>query len=177
MASSPRKKEAQRTIKRIVTKKYTLGKYRNWSEVKYANIKAGRAPTHATAMLRRMKMFPVTINQPLYRGISGYAIKNILLGNKQLNNSFASFSVNFNQARRFAAGGGFIMILPPGRYPAINSRTFGGSNGLEKEVTLAPGFYVLNKNKALYTKNRYNMIPVKYTPYGNYRPAPKNYKP
>ena len=64
-----KKKEASRTIKRIVMKRYAQKAFLNYTGNNYANIKSGKFPTKSQALFRRMKMFPITVNAPLYRGI------------------------------------------------------------------------------------------------------------
>ena len=145
---SPRTKSAARTIKRIVTKKYTQGKYRNYTTTLYGPIRRGEFPAHKSALLRRMRMFPVTVNFPLYRGINYKLGENALRNGKLVNNSFSSFSKIRGTARLFGTGGGssvwgHMLVLPPGRYPAINRGRF-INNYIEREITLAPGVYTVN---------------------------------
>jgi len=168
---SPRTKNAARTIKRAVTKRYAMGKYRNFTNIFHHHVRSGRAPTHFSAIERRMRTFPVSVNVPLYRGV---AIKNylppnfptkekILANGSFINRSFASYSKNRNTAVGFGNTNNFpyyILVLPPGRYPAINREKFIGNKN-EREVTLAPGIYIVNKNKPL-TNN--GNIRVTYKP-------------
>ena len=155
MNNSPKRKEAARTIKRTVIKSHVKGVFYNYTRNKYNNIKSGRAPVSATALFRRMKMFPVAVNTPLYRGIinkNGTLIKQLRNSGNMLN-SFASFSRSQSIAKGFLVGmpsinaKHILLVLPPGRYPAINSRTFKSNSPLELEVLLAPGTYVVNRNK------------------------------
>ena len=169
---SPRTKSAARTIKRIVTKKTVQRKYVNYTNIHYAHIRAGRAPTHFSALQRRMRTYPVTVNVPLYRGVAikkslpkNFPTKEKILKNGYfINKSFASYS----KKRRVALGFGntinnlpyYILTLPPGRYPAINREKFVG-NANEREITLAPGIYTVNRNRPL-TNN--GNIRVTYKP-------------
>jgi len=169
---SPRTKSAARTIKRIVTKKYTQKKYRSYTHSRYHNIRAGKAPTHFSAIQRRMRTHPVMVNVPLYRGVEAifplpknFPTKEKILANGYfINKSFTSFSKSRNWARLFTerSPGSFpyILTLPPGRYPAINRQNF-IKNRLESEITLAPGIYTVNKNRPL-TNN--GNIRVTYKP-------------
>jgi hypothetical protein len=168
MPVSPRRKEAARTIKRAVMKSHVKGVFFNYTSNKYRNIKSGKAPVSAAALFRRMKMFPVTINTPLYRGIinkNGKLMKQ-LRNSGNIQNSFASFSRLESTARRFfeyrqgANAERLIFVLPPGRYPAINSRTFRSNAPLEMEVLLAPGKYTLNKTKP----SNSGILHLKYAP-------------
>ena len=119
--NSPRKKNAARTIKRIVTKKYTVGKYRNFKGMHYTSIKSGNYPTHASSLMRRMKTFPVNLQMPIYRGVQNFGAKihgrpkilNKLLANGKLENSFASFSTNKKYG---APSDGSSAILPNTMY-------------------------------------------------------------
>jgi hypothetical protein len=184
------KKEAARTIKRSVVKHYVRKAFLNYTGNNYANIKSGKAPTKAPALYRRMKMFPVTVNVPLYRGITNKngSLYKQLQANGVLKNSFASFSRNKRTANSFAFGmpsmnvKHIVLILPPGRYPGINSRTFRSKGHEVNEVLLAPGKYTINKNK---TKNNNfverfgfrSYLHMKYTPnnklsYYNYKSRP-----
>jgi hypothetical protein len=164
--NSTRRKEAARTIKRAVMKSHVKTVFHNYTSNKYHNVKRGKAPINAAALFRRMKMFPVTINTPLYRGIinkNGTLIKKLRNSGK-MKNSFASFSRSESIARSFLVGTNakhLLLILPPGRYPAINSRNFRSNNPTEQEVLLAPGNYVLNKPSNLNTRFG---IHVKYVP-------------
>lgn len=180
---SPKTKNAARTIKRIVTKKTAQKKYNNYTLIHYAGIRAGKYPTHRSAIERRMRTYPVTVNAPLYRGVA-YArgfknnapTKNKILKNGYfINNSFASYSKNRKIAEAFMKNGYeneefetfkpssqsyYILTLPPGRYPAINREKFTGKKR-EREVTLAPGIYTVNRNRPL-TNN--GNIRVTYKP-------------
>jgi len=173
---SPRTKSAARTIKRIVTKKYAQKKYRNYTGVTgslvFHHLRTGWAPTHFSALQRRMRTYPVTVNVPLYRGVAikkslpkNFPTKEKILKNGYfINKSFASYS----KKRSVALGFGntinnlpyYILTLPPGRYPAINREKFVG-NANEKEITLAPGIYTVNRNRPL-TNN--GNIRVTYKP-------------
>ena len=168
---SPRTKQAARTIKRIVTKSHAKAKYRNFTNMTYAYIRAGKAPTHFSALQRRMRTYPVTVNVPLYRGVAirNYLPKNfptkkkILKNGYFINKGFASYSKNRNVALGFGNSNDspyYILTLPPGRYPAINREKFVG-NANEMEVTLAPGIYTVNRNRPL-TNN--GNIRVTYKP-------------
>jgi len=170
---SPKTKNAARTIKRAVTKSYAQSKYRNYTKGVHLRIRGGGLPKHFAAIERRMRTFPVTVNVPLYRGV---AIKNYLPANfptkekilkngSFINRSFTSFSKNRSTAKEFFTGRFnnlpyYILVLPPGRYPAINREKFVGEKN-ESEVTLAPGIYTVNKNKPL-TNN--GNIRVTYKP-------------
>jgi hypothetical protein len=158
----PSRKNAGRTIKRAVLKKYTQNKYRNYTEELYKNIRKGALPLHSIAIARRMRMFPVTTTAPLYRGVVSRKLtaKKVLDNGKLVNNSFSSFSYNRFRAQNFAAAGqnGFVIVLPPGRYPAINAAKFIDYN-FEREVTLAPGTYIVNGGK-----NNKGNIKVKFHP-------------
>jgi len=155
LTNSPRRKEAARTIKRAVMKSHVKTVFHNYTSNKYHNIKTGKAPVSAAALFRRMKMFPINVNTPLYRGIinKNGTLMRKLKNSGNIQNSFASFSRSESIARSFLVGmpsmnaKHLLLILPPGRYPAINSRTFRSNAPLEKEVLLAPGKYVVNKNK------------------------------
>lgn len=176
--NSPRRKEAARTIKRVVMKSHVKRVFKNYTENKYHNIKTGKAPINAAALFRRMKMFPVTVNTPLYRGIIN---KNGTLLEKfktsgNFKNSFASFSRSESVGRSFLVGmpsmnaKHLLLILPPGRYPAINSRNFKSYMGQsEQEILLAPGNYIINTNKTKPSNlnPRFGMVApihVKYVP-------------
>jgi hypothetical protein len=151
MTPSPNKKKAARVIKRAVIKHYARGKYRNYTGKLYTNVRTGKLPTHTEAITRRMQMFPLTTTVPLYRGVGGMVrnkvkLNTVLSNGKLENNSISSFSYNRNTARWFARKRGFILVLPPGRYPAINAKQFIGNN-TEGEVTLFPGtLYVTGRN-------------------------------
>lgn len=151
MSPSPNKKQAASVIKSAVIKHYARGKYRNYTGKLYTNVRNGKLPTHTEAITRRMRMFPLTTKVPLYRGVGGMVrnkvkLNTILSNGKLVNNSISSFSYNRNTARFFARKRGFIIVLPPGRYPAINAKQFIG-NSRENEVTLYPGtFYVAGRN-------------------------------
>ena len=151
MTPSPNKKKAASVIKRAVIKHYARGKYRNYTGKLYTNVRIGKLPTHTEAITRRMQMFPLTTTVPLYRGVGGMVrnkvkLNKVLTNGKLVNNSISSFSYNRNTARFFARKRGFIIVLPPGRYPAINAKQFIG-NKSENEVTLFPGtFYVTGRN-------------------------------
>jgi hypothetical protein len=156
---SPKTKQAARTIKRIVTKSHAKAKYKNYTNMMFYSIRQGKAPTHFSALQRRMRTYPVTVNVPLYRGVAVkyYLPKNfptkekILKNGYFINKSFASYSKNRNTALGFGNTNNepfYILRLPPGRYPAINREKFVGERN-EMEVTLAPGIYTVNKNKPL----------------------------
>ena len=151
MTPSPNKKKAASVIKRAVIKHYARGKYRNYTGKLYTNVRIGKLPTHTEAITRRMQMFPLTTTVPLYRGVGGMVrnkvkLNKVLTNGKLVNNSISSFSYNRNTARFFARKRGFILVLPPGRYPAINAKQFIG-NKSEGEVTLFPGtLYVTGRN-------------------------------
>ena len=169
---SPRTKSAARTIKRIVTKKYAQKKYRSYTHNRYYNIRAGKAPTHFSAIQRRMRTHPVMVNVPLYRGVEAtfplpknFPTKEKILANGYfINKSFTSFSKSRNIARLFTERSPvsfpYMLTLPPGRYPAINRQNF-IKNRRESEITLAPGIYTVNKNRPL-TNN--GNIRVTYKP-------------
>lgn len=140
---SPRTRQAARTIKRIVMKKYTRRKYRNFILSNYGAIRRGELPTHTSAIKRRMHMFPIRVNVPLYRGLRPQRAQKLLNNGQLINTSFSSFSKNRNVARNFASYSGKLIVLPPGKYPAINREHFTGSR-YESEVTLAPGVYTMN---------------------------------
>lgn len=179
--NSPRKKNAARTIKRIVTKKYTVGKYKNFKGLHYTGIKSGNYPTHASSLMRRMKVFPINVRVPIYRGMQNFSaafsgrpkILNKLLANGKIENSFTSFSTNKKYAKRYSWKG-LVMVLPPGRYPGINSSKFGFPNNREKEITLAPGYYILNKTKNINMNGNTPIVHVKYTPYNKFYAVNKN---
>ena len=164
MPQSPR--SAARTIKRIVTKKYAQGKYRNYTETGYISIRRGKMPSHKAAILRRMKTYPIYVRTPIYRGIRSL---NRFVNGKLTNYSFSSFSNNNNTARHFSnyggfSKGGYLLVLKPGKYPGINRRKFIHNNE-EREITLAPGtFEIINKN------NNKKLIHVRYTPLNNRSP-------
>lgn len=148
-----RRKEAERIIKRIVMKKYSMEKYKHFTDDSnlYKSIRRGNLPIHSTTIKRRMIMHPVTVKVPLYRGFT-YS-KNFAEAyrtGKWVNHSFASFSKDFRVAVSFAPpfsnGRHFIIVLPPGKYPAINREKF-IRNRHESEITLAPGTYYMNRNK------------------------------
>jgi hypothetical protein len=162
---SPRTKSAARTIKRIVTKKYTQGKYRNFTENEFAHIRRGFRPMHTSAIKRRMYAFPVKVNVPLYRGVSRSRIEKLLKNGQFVNTSFSSFSKGRFVAERFT-NNSRVLVLPPGRYPAINRKSF-LNNSYEYEVTLAPGVYTMNG----YT-NKGN-IRVTYKPLNGKTPSPR----
>ena len=151
MTPSPNTKKAASVIKRAVIKHYARGKYRNYTGKLYTNVRKGKLPTHTKAITRRMQMFPLTTSVPLYRGVGGMVrnkvkLNTVLSNGKLENNSISSFSYNRNTARWFARKRGFILVLPPGRYPAINAKQFIGNN-TEGEVTLFPGtLYVTGRN-------------------------------
>jgi hypothetical protein len=157
---SPRTRQAARTIKRIVTKKYTRRKYRNFTINSYRAIRRGELPTHTSAIKRRMHMFPIRVNVPLYRGLRPQWAQKLLNNGQLLNTSFSSFSKNKSVTRNFASYSGKIIVLPPGKYPAINRERFTGST-YEHEITLAPGVFTMNG----YT-NKGN-IRVRYKPLNN----------
>jgi hypothetical protein len=174
----PRKKEAARTIKRIVTKRYTMGKYKMFKGVNSGEIKAGQKPTAASALMRRMKMFPVTVNVPIYRGLSNSAgrakrlkqntiYNSLIKEGGEFKNSFASFTTNEKFARVYGYTG-LVLVLPPGRYPAINSKKFGHPKNKEAEITLAPGVYKLNKTRNINNNGSTKMVPVTFTPFKNF---------
>ena len=169
---SPRTKEAARTIKRIVMKIDARSKYQNFvgnggiSRV-YQQIRAGNLPTHVTAITRRMHMFPVKVNVPLYRGIrSGPTMNKLLSQGYLVNKSITSFSTNRWMAESFSTNNnkkGYILVLPPGKYPAINRQKFAW-NISEFEITLAPGVYTINKNRP---RTNNGNIRVTYKPLRN----------
>jgi len=169
---SPRTKQAARTIKRAVTRMHAQNKYYNYTRCHSARIRDGQCPTHFSALLRRMRMFPVNVNVPLYKAIkipqplpNNFPTKEKVLKNGYLvNKSFASFTKNRSVSREFLlfsrGKSPYILVLPPGRYPAINREKFVG-NANEMEVTLAPGIYTVNRNRPL-TNN--GNIRVTYKP-------------
>jgi len=156
-----RRKDAERTIKRAVMKHSVKKAFYNYTGNAYANIKSGKAPTKSMAMYRRMKMFPVTVNTPLYRGFidrNGRIYKN-LKENGVMKNSFSSFSKYKGTAESFAMGFPptmnskfIVLILPPGRYPAMSINNWKGRGMNAGEVVLAPGTYTINKNKTNFSK-------------------------
>ena len=179
------KKEASRTIKRAVMKHYTRKAFFNYSGKNSANIKSGKFPTKSQALYRRMKMFPIRVNVPLYRGMvdrTGNLFKK-LRTNGEMNNSFSSFTRSKNLANSFAFGmptmnaKHIVLILPPGIYPAISRSKNFRTVGYEKdEVLLAPGKYIINKTKSNFTDHfgRRSYLHVKYIPsnqlkYHNYK--------
>jgi hypothetical protein len=172
--NSPRRKEAARTIKRIMVKRYTMGKYRAF-KASSTGIKMGTRPTHASALMRRMKMFRVTVNVPIYRGMHNFRAKlykrkpmyNTLTNGGAIKNSFASFSKNKNYAAKYAWKG-LVLVLPPGRYPAINAMKFGYPKNRETEITLAPGEYTLNNTRNITRNGNVPFVPVKYKPFNNF---------
>jgi hypothetical protein len=139
---SPRTKNAARTIKRIVTKKYAREKYRNYTESSFAPIRRGFKPIHTSSIKRRMHMFPIKVNVPLYRGINSRLIANLFKNGQFINKSFSSFSKSRFTAERFT-NNSRVLVLQPGKYPSINRKSF-LNNSYEKEVTLAPGVYTMN---------------------------------
>jgi len=169
------RKQAGRTIKRIVIKKNAQKHYSKYTGSNSTAIKRGNDPVAAASLFRRMKSYPVTVKVPIYRGFLNPNLYSKFIKNGRLNNSFASFSKNKSTAQEYAAssGKGFVIVLPPGRYPAINSTVFGRGKWGESEVTLAPGTYTVNTSKQQ-TVNNYNAnnngifkvpaIPVKYEP-------------
>jgi len=138
-----RTKEAARTIKRIVTKKYAQKKYENYRGPNYGRIRRGLLPKHTSALQRRARIFPTHVNSHLYRGISNFSKNQILQKGYLVNKSFSSFSKSREIAKSFSGNVGVILVLPPGKYPAINSEKFTG-NRREREVTIAPGIYTVN---------------------------------
>jgi hypothetical protein len=161
-----RKKEAARTIKRIVLKKKAQEYYKSWSEDNYKGIKSGKMPIAAQSLFRRMRTYPIKLNTPIYRGVRNQALRGKLNSPNGLANSFSSFTRANNVAKRFAMYGnspGFVMVLKPGRVSGINSRIFGGS--WEEEVTLPPGKYYRDFSKAItYNKQKIAMVPVIFKP-------------
>jgi len=154
-------KKAAAIIKREVTKKYAQRYYKSFTGENYRSIRKGSMPLHTSSILRRMKNHPIVLNTPIYRGIRSN--KRIVNG-KLLNRSFASFSKNKSVANRFAREmfnvnnhNGFILVLQPGKYPAINREKFIG-NSSEREITLAPGTYTV-------TKRNGSLLHAKYTPF------------
>lgn len=172
--SSPKKKEAARTIKRAVMKHRVKRTFKEYTYNKYNNIKSGKEPMKAQTLYRRMKMFPVTINTPLYRGVlnkNGSLLKQLDISG-MMKNSFSSFSRSRNVAESYLKGMPssnvkyILLVLPPGRYPAINSRKF-KSWFPESEVLLAPGNYKVNRTKPANFNPRFGMVTpihVKYVP-------------
>jgi hypothetical protein len=182
------KKEAARTIKRAVIKHHARKAFFNYSGNKYANIKSGKLPTKAQAMYRRMKMFPIRVNVPLYRGMvdkTGNLFKK-LRTNGEMNNSFASFSRSNYTAESFAFGmpsmtaKHIVLILPPGIYPAISrSKNFKTVGYESDEVVLAPGKYIVNKSKSNFS-NRWatrSYVHVKYKPSNQLKYVPNSVYP
>jgi hypothetical protein len=162
---SPQTKSAARTIKRIVTKKYAQEKYRNYTVNEFAHIRRGFRSMHTSAIKRRMYAFPVKVNVPLYRGVPRTLIAKLLNSGQLVNTSFSSFSKSRNVAERFA-NNPRVLVLPPGRYPAINRKRF-LNNSYEYEVTLAPGVYTMNG-----FTNKGN-IRVTYKPLNGKTPSPR----
>jgi hypothetical protein len=166
---SPRTKQAARTIKRIVTKKYAQNKYKNYIGGNYTSIRKGYYPLHTESIQRRMRTHPINVNVPIYRGITPnrgpLTLNRVFVNKKIVNKSFASFSKNRSVAKMFAGNlqnNGYIIVLPPGRYPAINRKKFIRNNA-EEEITLAPGVYTLNTlSKNIITSN--GNIRVAYKP-------------
>jgi len=165
---------ASRTIKRIVIKKHAQKHYDKYTGIHSTAIKRGNDPMAAVSLFRRMKSHPVTVNVPIYRGLSNPNLYKKFMNNGRLDNSFASFSKNKNTAQKFSSGygKGIVLALPPGRYPAINSSVFGRGEWGESEVTLAPGTYTVNTSKQQTVNAEKNgslifkapVIPVKYNP-------------
>jgi hypothetical protein len=112
-----------------------------------------------------MYTFPVKVNVPLYRGINSNLIANLLKNGQLTNKSFSSFSKRRYEAKSFG-NTNHLLVLPPGKYPAINRERFIG-NREEHEVTLAPGVYTMNG----YT-NRGN-VRVTYKPLNGKTPSPR----
>lgn len=127
----------------------------------------GRTKNNFKTLVSYMHANPLRVNTNLYRGTTATFIKRLLTNGYLDNNRVTPFTRNKNIAQTFIHGyvngsrnnTGKVLILKPGRYPAINERRY-NEKSYENEVTLAPGRYTL----------------VGVTPNGNlkvnYTPAP-----
>ena len=104
-----------------------------------------------------MLAHPIEVKERIYRGIP----KGLFTKNHLNNTSFMSFSKSLHVARGHAGANGNILILQPGKYPAVEN----GRNGFkswyrqsEREVLLAPGRLTRvnssNKNGTLVKYNK-----------------------
>ena len=101
------------------------------------------------SLVARMHSSPARINQNIYRVINKQLV-NKLLTNGYLNDAYpSSFTLNKNFAERLhSIGKNYkntrFLVLGRGTYPAINStRSYRSGFPYEKEVTIAPGRFVL----------------------------------
>ena len=125
------------------------------------------AKTYFQMLVAYMHASPIRVNTNLYRGLNAKFTRKLLLNGYLNDNYLASFSKNKNVAIGFTRTGKNnnnirekVLVLKPGRYPAINEKNnrISKGNTPEREVTLAPGRYTF----AGFTRNG-NII-VKYTP-------------
>jgi hypothetical protein len=122
-----------------------------------------RTKNNFKTLVSFMHANPIRVNTNLYRGTSASFIRRLLTNGYLDNNRLTPFTRTRNIAKTFTQhhtnNTGQILVLEPGRYPAINERRYKGHSS-ENEITLAPGRYIL----------------MGYTPAGNlkvkYIPAP-----
>ena len=99
------------------------------------------------SLIEYMKKNPVTINHPLYRGVSKNAAHMPPTGG--VYNSVKRFS-SFAKTKLRAAGfGGNVYVLPPGTYPAINIHAYAKRFPVARRSIFA-GPSNSNTNKAIY---------------------------
>lgn len=137
--------------------------FENYTRSWYLNMRNPvneRVKNRMNSLKNYMNKHPLNVNSEIYRGIPRmYNYNNInnntnyvqkLKNHGFLNsNSFISFSKNRKIANSYARGNGIVIVLGPGRYPAVQN----GKNGFisehkgEYEVLLAPGRITLGNKR------------------------------
>jgi hypothetical protein len=110
------------------------------------------AKNYFQMLVAYMHASPIRVNTNLYRGLNTNLIRKLLKNGYLNDNYLSSFSKNKSIATGFTRSNknndsllGKVLILKPGRYPAINEakNRISSGNTPEREVTLAPGRYTL----------------------------------
>ena len=124
----------------MTTRKGYENAYIKWT------VNGRNAKINFTALEARMYAAPVNIKSNLYRVTSPTRVKQLLKNGFMDNKGPASFTYNKTFANHIGRNNknARFLVLGPGRYPGINStRNYGSAFPYEKEVTIAPGRYVL----------------------------------
>jgi hypothetical protein len=126
----------------MTTRKGYENAYIKWT------VNGRNAKINFTALEARMYAAPVNIKSNLYRVTSPSRVNQLLKNGFIDNKGPASFTYNKNFAnyhhKTSSNKNSRYFILGPGRYPGINStRNYGSAFPYEKEVTIAPGRYIL----------------------------------
>jgi hypothetical protein len=100
------------------------------------------------SLIEYMKKNPITINQPLYRGVTKNAAHMPPTGG--VYNSVKRFSSFSKTKLKAAAFGGNVYMLPPGTYPAINIHAYAKKFPVAQVPIFMFGHSTNNTNKIKY---------------------------